>query len=110
MKIKFLFIENGKITLTKKELEDLLEESYRDGVEEGRKSNYHGLQQGYGDTVTTPYWTTRDYVTCSSDSALSSTTYEVSNSAVALDGLTANDCAIEFTDSTIATTVSTIKG
>lgn len=42
MKIKFLYIENGKITLTKQELEQLLEESYQDGVAEGRKSNNSG--------------------------------------------------------------------
>ena len=39
MRIKFLYIENGKITLTRQELEQLLEESYQDGVAEGRKSN-----------------------------------------------------------------------
>lgn len=49
MKIKFLYIENGKITLTRQELEQLLEESYQDGVAEGRKSNNSG-----GDSITCP--------------------------------------------------------
>lgn len=62
MKIKFLYIENGKITLTKQELEQLLEESYQDGVAEGRKSNNSGgltYQPGErqpSDYYTTPYW------------------------------------------------------
>ena len=66
MKIKFLYIENGKITLTKKELEQLLEESYQDGVAEGRKSNNsygHGLtyqnprtELNTPEYETTPYW------------------------------------------------------
>lgn len=62
MKIKFLYIENGKITLTKQELEQLLEESYQDGVAEGRKSNNSGgltYQPGErqpSDYYTSPYW------------------------------------------------------
>lgn len=62
MKIKFLYIENGKITLTKQELEQLLEESYQDGVVEGRKSNNSGgltYQPGErqpSDYYTSPYW------------------------------------------------------
>ena len=62
MKIKFLYIENGKITLTKQELEQLLEESYQDGVAEGRKGNNSGgltYQPGErqpSDYYTTPYW------------------------------------------------------
>lgn len=62
MKIKFLYIENGKITLTKQELEQLLEESYQDGVAEGRKSNNSGgltYQPGErepSDYYTKPYW------------------------------------------------------
>ena len=62
MKIKFLYIENGKITLTKQELERLLEESYQDGVAEGRKGNNSGsltYQPGErqpSDYYTSPYW------------------------------------------------------
>lgn len=64
MKIKFLYIENGKITLTRQELEQLLEESYQDGVAEGRKSNNLGGGGLTGqpseiktpDYYTTPYW------------------------------------------------------
>lgn len=62
MKIKFLYIENGKITLTKQELEQLLEESYQDGVTEGRKNNNSGgltYQPGErqpSDYYTSPYW------------------------------------------------------
>ena len=62
MKIKFLYIENGKITLTKQELEQLLEESYQDGVAEGRKSNNSGgltYQPGErepSDYYPKPYW------------------------------------------------------
>ena len=62
MRIKFLYIENGKITLTKQELEQLLEESYQDGVAEGRKSNNSGgltYQPGErqpSDYYTSPYW------------------------------------------------------
>ena len=64
MKIKFLYIENGKITLTRQELEQLLEESYQDGVAEGRKSNnsggggltYQPSEIKTPDYYTTPYW------------------------------------------------------
>lgn len=60
MKIKFLYIENGKITLTKQELEQLLEESYQDGVVEGRKSNggltYQPSEREPSGYYTTPYW------------------------------------------------------
>ena len=63
MKIKFLYIENGKITLTKQELEQLLEESYQDGVTEGRKNNNSGSltyqpneRQPSDYYYTTPYW------------------------------------------------------
>lgn len=63
MKIKFLYIENGKITLTRQELEQLLEESYQDGVAEGRKSNNSGggsltyplNERQPSDYYTTPY-------------------------------------------------------
>lgn len=63
MRIKFLYIENGKITLTKQELEQLLEESYQDGVAEGRKSNNSGggsltyplNEKQPSDYYTTPY-------------------------------------------------------
>lgn len=64
MKIKFLYIENGKIALTRQELERLLEESYQDGVAEGRKHNNSGTgdlayppsEIGTPDYYTTPYW------------------------------------------------------
>lgn len=60
MKIKFLYIENGKITLTKQEFEQLLEESYQDGVAEGRKSNggltYQPSEIKTPDYYTSPYW------------------------------------------------------
>lgn len=64
MRIKFLYIENGKITLTKHELEQLLEESYQDGVAEGRKNNsssgtglaYQPEKLRTPDYYTTPYW------------------------------------------------------
>lgn len=62
MRIKFLYIENGKITLTRQELEQLLEESYQDGVAEGRKSNngnsltYQPNELKTPDYYTTPYW------------------------------------------------------
>ena len=62
MKIKFLYIENGKITLTRQELEQLLEESYQDGAAEGRKSNggnsltYQPSELKTPDYYTTPYW------------------------------------------------------
>ena len=62
MKIKFLYIENGKITLTKQELEQLLEESYQDGVTEGRKSNnsggltYQPGERELSDYYPKPYW------------------------------------------------------
>lgn len=64
MKIKFLYIENGKITLTRQELEQLLEESYQDGVAEGRKSNnsggggltYQPNEIKTPDYYTSPYW------------------------------------------------------
>lgn len=62
MKIKFLYIENGKITLTKQELEQLLEESYQDGVAEGRKSNnsggltYQPGERELSDYYPKPYW------------------------------------------------------
>ena len=62
MKIKFLYIENGKITLTKQELEQLLEESYQDGVAEGRKSNgsggltYQSGERQPSDYYTSLYW------------------------------------------------------
>lgn len=62
MKIKFLYIENGKITLTKQELEQLLEESYQDGVVEGRKSNNSGGltyppgEREPSDYYPKPYW------------------------------------------------------
>ena len=46
---------NGKISLTKRELEQLLEESYQDGVEEGRKMNYGGGQLTVGGSGE-PYW------------------------------------------------------
>lgn len=63
MRIKFLYIENGKITLTRQELEQLLEESYQDGVAEGRKSNnsggsgltYQPSEPKTPDYYTTPY-------------------------------------------------------
>lgn len=60
MRIKFLYIENGKITLTRQELEQLLEESYQDGVTEGRKSNggltYQSSEIKTPDYYTSPYW------------------------------------------------------
>ena len=62
MKIKFLYIENGKITLTRQELEQLLEESYQDGVAEGRKSNnsggltYQPSETKAPDYYNSPYW------------------------------------------------------
>ena len=58
---------NGKISLTKRELEQLLEESYQDGVEEGRKMNYGGSQLavcGSGE----PYWVYSSSVTCYNES------------------------------------------
>lgn len=64
MKLKILCMDaNGKISLTKRELEQLLEESYQDGVEEGRKMNYGGGQLavcGSGE----PYWVYGSSVTC----------------------------------------------
>ena len=35
MKTKLIYVENGKITFTKKELEDLLEETYDEGYRDG---------------------------------------------------------------------------
>ena len=61
---------NGKISLTKRELEQLLEESYQDGVEEGRKMNYGGSQLTVGGSGE-PYWVyggTVSSVTCCSSS------------------------------------------
>lgn len=56
MKLKILCMDaNGKISLTKRELEQLLEESYQDGVEEGRKMNYGGGQLAVGGSGE-PYW------------------------------------------------------
>lgn len=56
---------NGKISLTKRELEQLLEESYQDGVEEGRKMNYGGGQLAVGGSGE-PYWVYGSSVTCCS--------------------------------------------
>ena len=60
---------NGKISLTKRELEQLLEESYQDGVEEGRKMNYGGGQLTIGSSGE-PYWvygsTVSSVTSCSS--------------------------------------------
>ena len=64
MKLKILCMDaNGKISLTKRELEQLLEESYQDGVEEGRKMNYVGGQLAVGGSGE-PYWIYGSSVTC----------------------------------------------
>ncbi len=61
MKIKVLFPnEKGKIELSKEELEALLEECYRDGLEEGKKLN------------NTPYF---PYISCTNNG----TTYKNSH-------------------------------
>ena len=68
MKLKILCMDaNGKISLTKRELEQLLEESYQDGVEEGRKMNYGGGQLAVGGSGE-PYWAYGGTVTCCSSS------------------------------------------
>lgn len=64
MKLKILCMDaNGKISLTKRELEQLLEESYQDGVEEGRKMNYGGSQLAIGRSGES-YWVYDGSATC----------------------------------------------
>lgn len=81
MKIRvFTLNKDGKIELTKKELQDLLDEAYRDG------SN--------SVTITTPSWQPYYYNTRTSD------TITLTNSESAIDGLTAK-CTNECTNGTL---------
>lgn len=39
MQTKLIYVENGKITFTKKELEDLLKDTYNEGYSDGSRLN-----------------------------------------------------------------------
>ena len=67
MKIRvFTLNKDGKIELTKKELQDLLDEAYRDG------SN--------SVTITTPSWQPYWYNTLTSDHTVTTPTLQINNS------------------------------
>ena len=69
--IKYIYVENGKISITKAELEEMLKSSYNEGFE-AAKILYGGSIQSY--TFGPKY---QDYITCSDtaerDTALMST-------------------------------------
>ncbi len=73
-KIKVVYIDRkqDKIEFTKKELEELLEQTYNDGWHDGYNSTYHITYSGNGnnDPTTTPYtdWWKYPSITYSSDS------------------------------------------
>lgn len=56
--IKYIYVENGKISITKAELEEMLKSSYNDGFE-AAKILYGGSIQSY---PFSPSY--QDYITC----------------------------------------------
>ena len=50
MKTKLIYVENGKITFTRKELEDLLQDTYDEGYRDG--SSYYNTATRSSQTIT----------------------------------------------------------
>ena len=71
MKIKFLYVDkDGKITLTKKELDEIMTQCYNEGYEDAKKI-YNGTLQSYycnstADGITTIHGSSSGSVLCSS--------------------------------------------
>lgn len=84
--------KEGKIELTKLELENLLNEAYRDGYCDGSKNSYT-----YTGISTTPYYG-YDTVSIRSDTALSgkkNTTIDTDLTTLASISSNSNDCAVK---------------
>ena len=84
MKIKiFTTNSKGEIVLTKKDLEELLNEAYWEGYSNGSKNKSY--------TITTPYYTTPYYTwTTSSGSSTITLNSDASNATTASDTVIAN--------------------
>ena len=79
MKIKFLYVDkDGKITLTKKELDEIMTQCYNEGYEDAKKI-YNGTLQSYYCNSTVDGITTINS-TLQSSSALCSSV-EINNTA-----------------------------
>ena len=77
MKIKFLYIDkDGKISLTKAELDEIMTNCYNDGYEDARKL--------YGNSLQTYIYepTYKDYITCSTQAINCDSAEKASNCAV----------------------------
>ena len=54
MRTKFIYIENGRLSLTKEEFERYLEDAYQEGLRDGRSYTYGSVQSindNYGSSV-----------------------------------------------------------
>ena len=101
MKIKFLYVDkDGKITLTKKELDDIMKECYDNGYEDAR-----AIYGSISLATTTPYYDYNRYgstVTCDSTVTGKVATCDLncSNSIESADGL-ASICGTSVTETII---------
>lgn len=74
MKIKFLYVDkNGKITLTQKELDEIMTQCYNEGYEDAKRI-YNGTLQSYYCNSTADGITTTSSAFQSNGSALINTT------------------------------------
>jgi hypothetical protein len=86
MKIKFLYVDkDGKITLTKKELDEIMTQCYNEGYEDAKKI-YNGTLQSYYCNSTADGITTAVRGTNQSGSAFCSNV-EINTTATAADTL-----------------------
>ncbi len=54
MRTKFIYIENGRLSLTKEEFERYLEDAYQEGLRDGRSYTYGSVQSvndNYGSSI-----------------------------------------------------------
>ena len=78
--IKYIYVENGKISITKAELEEMLKSSYNEGFEAakilyGSSIQSYPFNQGY-----------KDYITCSTTAENAATITAISSTIDTVTG------------------------